>query len=614
MMKNPHFILSLFIALLHVSCGQNKPTIAASKVMDSTTSRSGDSDPNAPEVSIEAKGSGGNDAWLLYWYNWYTNGKAQVPKCGPREVDKRCYEPKEAGTASCVNESKEVQGENYRLGYYLERVDSYPFCKKKCTPSKPKCDGISCIPNVLTYSGKKILEWTQACQGACKDAIVAGMEFPYECKNLNDGYDRTSLIAEIEEERKKILADPNKKAQLAQLSAIKAEREAIDKNIEKMKKAEDELPAWLTTVYNPTIKSLVEDMKKADDRILQLYTRVRLEIGPVQKAAVDVQTQFVSGLPKIEQLEENRKSLESVRPKACLAYDFSSAVGEAKVVEDKLKLISDELLARLVQVGNAPLYETGKSGVANLLSKVKSTPVDEDVLNGSFFREVCEHYRKMIVLNSLGFGLSNITDLRSGIADLMTNLNTMINRIDTFNDGLEFKSSVRSQALTLVNALQIAKAHSQWNRGNRLAMEAMKALHLVIIPSIELNQTILPETKEAFISEVKTTLETAMRDWNRISKEIGMEGMVTSRRVKMGRKLNLIRHTINARTEESSKLALLDQFHTALGKASLEVNKTDLQIKRPEKTPEALIAHDDELSELENIVSSFEKTLMGGAQ
>lgn len=613
-MKKRLNLLIAFQIFVLTSCGDKIAKTEQSKVMNTSVRESLNADIYAPEVEFEVKGSGGNDAWMLNWYNWYTGGKTKIPTCGPEKISEQCINPSSDMEDICRHESNKVRDTNFKLGYYLEKVDNYQFCKQKCTPSKPTCDGLSCIPNVLSYAGKQILKATQACQGACQDAITMGMEFPYECKNINDNYDRKTLIDEIEAERAKLLADPERTAQAAHLAAIISEREEIERRIEQMKKAEADLPGWITSVYTPGVATLTNEMKKADDKILSLYVRVKEEVEPVQDVATEIQKQFSEKIPELNQLEKNQQNIERVRPKACLAYDFRTAVDEGKAVQEKLKSLTDDLLTKLTEVGNIPLYEEGRAGVENLLNKVNPTPVDENLLDGSLFRDICNHYRKMIMVNSLLISKAKVDNLQNGIGELIDTLNSLILGIDTFNNGLKFKESILNQSEKITSALTQARLRSQWNTGNRIAFDGMKALHLVFIPSIELNNDLTEEEKNKLIDQIRTNIEKTIRDWNKKANDLGLQGMVESRQFKINNLIFTTTSKINDRSNYSEKRALLSEFHRTIEKATLRVDLKNSQVQKSGNTAADLVEYDDQLSELENLVREFNKINFGGRQ
>lgn len=109
-MKKTIIAALIFVTLATSACGKKSDHIAHSKIMDVTAS-SNPSNPNAPEVTIQVKGSGGNDAALfkwLNWYNWYTGGKPNIPTCGPQAVSKECYNPSQGQLESCSNQAQRV--------------------------------------------------------------------------------------------------------------------------------------------------------------------------------------------------------------------------------------------------------------------------------------------------------------------------------------------------------------------------------------------------------------------------------------------------------------------------------------------------------------------------
>lgn len=611
-MKNIIFSIFIVLSAATLSCGRNESKIQMPKIKNSVAAAALNNDNYAPDVNVQFKGSGGNDAWMLNWYNWYTGGDPKIPTCGPAKLDKSCIRPTADTADSCRHQAAEVRSANFRLGYYLEKVDNYQFCAKKCTPSKPACDDFSCIPNVLSYAGKQILKATQACQGACQDAIAVGMEFPYECKNINDGYDRKALIDEIEAEKAKLLADPQRVAQAEQLSTVTAEREALEKKYARMKKAEAELPSWLKSVYNPSVKSLADDMRKADDKILRLFVRLKQEAEPVQAVATEINKQFSERIPDAAQLEKNRQNLEQVRPKACLVYDFRTAVDEAKVVQDKLKSLTDELLAKLTEVGNIPLYDEGKAGVENLLSKVKPSPVQDALLNGSLVRDICNHYRKMVMVNSLLISKSAADGMQSGLGDLIKSLNGMIAGVDTFSSGLKFRESIVEQSQKITSALIEARLRSQWNNGNRMAFDGFKALHLVLIPSIDLNNDLSDSEKAALTRQITQMIEPAVREWNRKANSLGIAGMVDSRHYKLNNLLSTIMSKIDERPDTAEQQSLKAELQRSIERASLRPDPATFEIRKSGQTVAELVRYDDQLSELEFVVREFIKTNMRG--
>jgi hypothetical protein len=609
-MKKSGVVLSL-IALFLASCGRPKLEIHDSRTLSEDTE---DQDPSTPNAKFGALGSGGNDAWMLNWYNWYSGGKANIPSCGPESVSDSCKfmsssdkeEPR--NVERCVDESNRVQNANFKKGYFLEKIDSYPFCQRKCSPDFPKCKGLECLWDGVTYAMKKALEWSQACHAACKDAIDVGQEFPYECRNLNEMNNNQNIINEIKAEKKALLEKPENQKHLKRLSEIRAEREKVRNLKAERDKAEKELKDWIPAVYNPAVKHHIEEFKSIDDKLLLLLEKLRLEVGPVQDTSLEVHRTFSESVPSKEILSSNDTKLSSVRSIACKDYDIRPLIQKEEQNFNKLKELTNSLLERVSAVGNKPLFDETKKGVDGLLNSVKPRVLDENILDGSLFRNICEHYRKMLVLNSLATGLQEVDSTRAQIAELIKRLDTLIASVDTFAEGQTFKDSIRSQALAIGNALNKAAAESQWNRGTRLSIEAAKALYLVFIPAIELNRSILPETKEAFKAEIKSLIESPITLWNNYVKKLGPETIILSRQMKMYRRLGSVLSRIESISDASMRQALQVELENQIAKSGLPVDLKTRMIVRTSKEIPHLVKFDDDLSSLDNILNEFEKS------
>lgn len=612
-MKTVSFYLTLMVAIFS-ACGKAKLGDRESMILSEETASQ---DPSTPNVDFGAQGSGGNDAWMLYWYNWYSGGKANIPKCGPESVSDGCkymssddkQEPR--NVERCVDESNRVQKANFDKGFFLERVESYPFCQRKCSPEPPKCDDWKCPLNAITYSMKKLLEWSQACQAACRDAIDVGQEFPYECRNLNEMNNNQDLINEIRAEQKALLQKPENQKHLKRLAEIRAEREETKRLKEERENAEKDLKNWIPSVYNPAVKAHIDEFKAVDDKLLLLLEKLRSQVGPVQDAALEVHKTFKDSIPSKEILASNDEKLVKVRTLACKDYDIRPLIEKEQANFNKLKLMTDSLLERVSAVGNKPLFDETKKGVDGLLKSVSPRVLDENVLDGSLFKSICEHYRKMLVLNSLATGLQEVGSIRAQIPELIKNLNALIDSIDTFNDGQTFKDSIRQQALMVGNALNKATVESQWNRGTRLSIEAAKALYLVMIPAIDLNKSILPETKEAFKAEIKSLIERPIALWNDQSKKLGAETIILSRQMKMYRRLGSVFSKVDAIADPARKQAVLSELENDLTKSMLPVNVKTRMIVRTSKEMVDLVKFDDDLSALDNLLTEFEKIKLG---
>jgi hypothetical protein len=229
-----HQFLSVFIAFLAVligACdGRRTAKETLSHISDEPASTT-QSDPNTPSMSIEAK-SGGNLAGILDPIYWYKGDlRPEYPKCG-NPIDPKCQPPIEPSDEKiCSQIVQQNQRENFLNGFYLAKRSEYDFCNDRCKPSNPSCSGLKCIGSALSYAGKKVLDWTDACQQACMRAVSRNILFPYECRNLNDDFNRKELIEEIRKAEAKALRDPKIKAQLQELEAIRAQNADTERRI-----------------------------------------------------------------------------------------------------------------------------------------------------------------------------------------------------------------------------------------------------------------------------------------------------------------------------------------------------------------------------------------------
>jgi hypothetical protein len=605
--------IAVVISFFVIGCSsQFKKQDHASKVLDEPSSST---DPNAPSLSVEAKGNGNLKGLLdpIYWYKG--DFKPNYPKCGD-PIPKKCEPPiGETDVDECTQTVKSIQKANFEeKGFYLARISDYSFCQKKCTPSKPNCKGIKCIGAGLSFAGKKVLEWTDACNQACTRAISRGVEFPYECKNLNDEFNRKEIVDEIRKKEDEARRDPAIQKQLRELEAINAQNADTERRIEAMKKAEAALPGWVDSIYKPRMTSLVEKMKVADDRILAHLDRLLRDVQVAQGTAISVQNSLTSGAVTPKELESNRQALEAARPSACQVYNFDPLVRDGESVLLEIRSLGNELLSRLEEVGNKPLIETTKKELESLLNTVKATPIGDEVRNGSFPREVCEHFRQMMLANSLALTLKEVGDTRAKIGELLTRVNAELARIDAIGDAKAFREAISAQTRFLTNSLIEASTQTRWNQGNRLAIESYKALHLMFIPAIEMSEGMSEGTKKLFIEEISKAMTVAISHWNAISTKAGIRNMVMARTAKLTRLLADTVSRVNAETDASKKAALSSELNNSLAKSGINADIEKMRLPAVPTDETELVAHDDALSHFEKVLLNFNAVTLRGAK
>ena len=157
------------------------------------------------------------------------------------------------------------------------------------------------------------------------------------------------------------------------------------------------------------------------------------------------------------------------------------------------------------------MLEAGPTTIlAPKLGVRRQTKCECTVRNGSFPREVCEHFRQMMLANSLALTLKDVGDTRAKIGELLARVNAELARIDAVNDAKSFREAISAQARFLTNSLIEASTKTRWNQGNRLAVESYKVLHLMFIPAIEMSEGMSEGTKKLFIEEISKAMNVAI--------------------------------------------------------------------------------------------------------
>jgi hypothetical protein len=579
-----------------------------SKLFDDTS----EPPPSAesPSVSVQVEGKG-NLAYVLdpiYWYN----GKApKIPQCGPASVPDYCVMPSTDDKSECEQRTARVQRENWDKGFYLERIDNWPYCQERCSPPDLDCQGIKCIGDGLSYAGKKVLEWTQACHAACNAAIDQGYEFPYECKNLNDNPEIKALDAKYELAVQKISQSPEMLAKRNELAAIQAETEKLKQQQVDMEKATAALPAWIESYYTPEMKRLVAELQKADDEVLLLLAKLNGDLGALQGAFMPVYEEAKKGPIAAPSLAVHLQKLEDVKSKACLVYDFGSPLKKGEGVVQKLKQLTDFYLQKVEQTGSRPLMERSKIEIENFHKTVQMTPVHKDLLSGSLAKDTCFKYTRTLTITSLTKQLQDVGDAKADVAALLAKVNEILDQVQGYKDGTEFQLKIREKASQLAAALNTARIESRWNKGQRLAIEVTKMLYLVFIPSIELNSQLVAGYKPFLIQEITSMLETPVIAWNAQSQKLGVTTVVFARTAQVQRLTKKIKAQLDALSIDK-KSVLAPLIAEKFANAAIKLDTATWELRLPtEQSPVAMVKYDDNLSELEAIALSVQQMLAG---
>jgi hypothetical protein len=460
---------------------------------------------------------------------------------------------------------------------------------------------------------KKVAEVTQLCQGACDDAIRLGREFPFECKNTNDDPEISKLKKDIVAARAVAAKSPEVIEKQKNYESVVAHSEQLRREMAEMQTATAEFPTWADKVYSPSVKTLIAELTKHDDQILLTFAKMIPEINAVQTAAMKVQNTYKNGLATLAEATAFTTELDSVRPMACKSYSVQGQVDAGRIVEKKIEDLNAQLIERVKKTKNLPLFEKVSADLIEFKKKVKLTDVSDDIYNGSLAKSVCNHYRKMIYLNSLGMSLIETSSLRKDIQALILSVDSVIAKYDAYATGDIFVAELREKISKIATDLRQQSATNRWNKGNRLAIEAVKLLHMVIIPAIRLNQNILESFKPLLIEEVTKTLEPSIAFWNNYAQKMGIGSVVLLRRADVQTHLQKLKTHYESQSAES-KSQLLNEWKQKSARRQIAIDWTIFQLPAPPAGQENLVQYDDGLSEIETVLTLLAAQAAGVAK
>ncbi len=392
---------------------------------------------------------------------------------------------------------------------------------------------------------------------------------------------------------------------MAELAAIESQIESVKREKEGMSAADRDFPNWAQKVYNPTIKNLISALKIEDDAILAIYDRLMPEIKAVQDTAISINKKIILGNTTVSEAQENAKRLEAVRHQACFTYNFQPHYTKGIQILAQIKTKNDELMDWANRLGNIHFIKHTAEQRIVFDEKVRLTKVTPDLLDESLPRKVCAHYRKMIALNAFVLSLAENSALRSDIKQLIAQIDAALLQFDPYDKGTKFQADIRNSAANFSTALLNARSNSQWNKGTRLALDAAKILYLVMIPSIEISQNILPEFKPILIEEITKTMKIGIKGWNAYANLNGSRNIINFRRVRINKISADIAAHIAATNDAGAVSALQTEFAKQLKIAPVQLEGVTFRINSLPTADENLADFDDKLSAVENLLNQF---------